>query len=130
MSQLQLLILLALRMEIYPANTTLSLVEADIVEALKARAGYTFDAMIRDQEVFFPAHEEMVACEMVFECEGGRVGLCGPREGTPGGKARPVLEVDLLGGIPGRVRGPEEMFGADDFAFEECGQSRMVIGQA
>lgn len=121
MLQIQLLILLALGMEVNAAHTAVTLIKTNIVKPFEARARDRFHAVIRDQEVFFPAHEEMVACEMVFECEGGRVGLCGPREGTPGGKARPVLEVDLLGGIPGRVRGPEEMFGADDFAFEECG---------
>jgi hypothetical protein len=36
-----------------------------------------------------------------------------------GREAGPVLEVDFGGAVPGGVGGAEEVFGADDFAFEE-----------
>lgn len=41
-----------------------------------------------------------------------------------------MLEVDLFGGAPRRVRGFEEMFWADDFAFEESCKGWVVIGEA
>ena len=40
-------------------------------------------------------------------------------ERSEGGKAGPVLEVDLFAAVPGGMHGAEEVFGADNFAFEE-----------
>ena len=41
-----------------------------------------------------------------------------------------MLQVDFFRGAPGGVGGFEEVFGADDFAFEESREGRMVVGQA
>jgi hypothetical protein len=41
-----------------------------------------------------------------------------------------VLQVDFLGGTPRRVRSLEEVFGPNDFAFEESREGWMVVGQA
>lgn len=48
MLQLQLLILLALCMEVDPAHTACTLIEADVIEALKARSSNRLHAVIWD----------------------------------------------------------------------------------
>lgn len=106
-------------MEVDAFNAARHLVEADVVEALKARSAYCPDAVVWHEEVFFPAHEDVLALLVVLEREGGRFGRFGQR--SPGWEARPMLKVDFFRGAPGGVCGFEEVFGADDFAFEECG---------
>ena len=119
MLQIQLLILLALRMEINPTDTPIPLIKTNIIKPFKTRARNGFHAMVGDEEVFFPAHEDVLALLVVFEREGRRFGRFCQR--TPGWEPRPVLQIDFFRGAPGGVGGFEEVFGADDFAFEECG---------
>ena len=38
-----------------------------------------------------------------------------------------MLQVDFLAAVPGSVGGAEEVFGADDFAFEEGGEGWVVV---
>lgn len=128
MLQLQLLILFALGVEVDPAHTAGALVETDVVEPFKTRTRDGLDPVVRDQEVFFPAHEQMFPLLVVFEREVGGFGRLGKR--SPGGEASPVLQINLFGAAPGRVRGFEEVFRADDLAFEESRQGRVVVGQA
>lgn len=119
MLQIQLLILLTLRMEINPTNTPINLIKTNVVKTLETRTRDRLHAVVRHKEVLFPAHEDMLALLVIFQREGGRFGGFGKR--APGREARPVLEVDFFRGAPGGVCGFEEVFGADDFAFEECG---------
>lgn len=119
MLQIQLLILLTLRMEINPTNTPINLIKTNVIKPLETGARDRLDAVVRHEEVLFPAHEDVLALLVVFQREGGRFGGFGER--APGWEARPVLQVDFFGGAPGGVGGFEEVFGADDFAFEECG---------
>jgi hypothetical protein len=119
MLQIQLLILLTFRMEVNPTNTPINLIETNIIKALETGTRDRFHAVVRHEEVFFPAHEDVLALLVILQCEGGRFGGFGQR--APGREASPVLEVDFLRGAPGGVCGFEEVFGADDFAFEECG---------
>lgn len=119
MLQIQLLILLTLRMEINPTNTSINLIKANVIKTLETRARDRLHAVVRHEEVFFPAHENVFALLVVFERERRRFGGFGQR--APGREACPVLEVDFLRGTPGRVCGFEEVFGADNFAFKECG---------
>lgn len=82
-------------------NTThgpLHLIEADIVEPLEAGADDGTHAMVRDQKVLLPAHEEMFALRKVAICEIGFFGLLGQR--SPGLEARPMLHVGLFVGAP------------------------------
>ena len=106
-------------MKINPTHTPRPLIKTDIIEPLEARAADTLHPMIRHEEILLPAHEEVFAVEVVFEGEGGGVFFRVARQGAEGGEARPVLEVDLLAAVPGGVGGAEEVFRADDFAFEE-----------
>jgi len=117
--QIQLLILLTLRVEINPTDTPINLIKTNVVKPFKAGACDRLDAVVRHEEVFFPAHEDVLALLVVFEREGRRFGRFCQR--TPGWEPRPVLQIDFFRGAPGGVGGFEEVFGADDFAFEECG---------
>ena len=53
-------LLLALGMEIYTLDGARDLVEANIVEALEACAADGSDSVVWHQEVFLPAHEQML----------------------------------------------------------------------
>ena len=128
MLQIQLLILLTLRMEINSTDTPINLIKTNVIEALEAGACDCLDAVVWHEEIFFPAHEDVLALLVVFQCEGWRFG--GFCQRAPGREARPVLQVDFFRGAPGGVSGFEEVFGADYFAFEECGQGWMVVCEA
>ena len=120
MLQIQLLILLALGMEVNPTNTPITLIKTNIIKPFETGARDRLDAVVRHKEVLFPAHEDVLALLVVLERERRRFfGRFG--QGPPGGEARPVLQVDFFRRAPGGVGGFEEVFGADDFAFEEGG---------
>lgn len=48
-------------MEIYAADSTLALIEAYVVKALKARAVNSAYTMVRYQEVFLPPHKYVLS---------------------------------------------------------------------
>lgn len=105
-------------MKVNSTHTAHPLIEANIIKPLKARAADALDTVVRHEEVLLPAHEEVLTVEVVFEGEGRGV-FGGLGERAPGGEAGPVLEVDFLAAVPARIGGAEEMFRADDFAFEK-----------
>jgi hypothetical protein len=74
MLQIQLLILLTLRMEINPTDAPIALVEANVIKSLETGARDRLDAVVRHEEVFFPSHKDVLALLVVFECEGRRFG--------------------------------------------------------
>lgn len=98
MLQIQLLVLLTLCVEIYPTDTTVALVETYVVESLEAGAGDRFHAVVRHEEIFLPAHEDVLTLLIVLEREGRGFGGFG--ETSPGREACPVLEVNFFGGAP------------------------------
>ncbi len=51
--------LLALCVEIDPANSSLNLIEANIVEPFEARTTDCSNSMIGNQEVLLPSHEDV-----------------------------------------------------------------------
>lgn len=59
-------LLFAFGMKIDTLNATSHLVETDVIEPLKASPVDRFYAMIRDQEVFFPAHEKVFLLHPIF----------------------------------------------------------------
>jgi len=67
MLELKLLIFLALRMEVNATDTAGTLVEANVVESFETGSSDRLNAVIRHQEVFFPAHEKMFSLEVIFE---------------------------------------------------------------
>lgn len=66
MLQVQLLVLLALGVEVDPADAAVTLVEANVIEALEAGARNRLDAVVRNQEVLFPAHEDVLTLLIVL----------------------------------------------------------------
>lgn len=115
-------------MEIDPADAPHNLVEADIVEPLEARPHDLPHPMIRHQERLLPAHEDILALHEVLVVEIRLLGCVLKR--APGGEARPVLHVCLVGRAPASVTGLEGVSAADDFAFEVGGQGGVVFRQA
>lgn len=61
MPQLQLLKLLTFSMEVYPADRTTALVEADVVETLEASPCDRLHSMVWNEKILLPSHEEMLA---------------------------------------------------------------------
>lgn len=61
MLQLQLLELFALGVKIDSADFSLDLVETDVVEAFKGGPGDCSDSVVRNQEVLFPPHKDVVS---------------------------------------------------------------------
>lgn len=119
MLQLQLLKLLTLGMEVNPADIAADLIKADIIKAFETRAVDLTHAMVRDQEGFFPAHEDVFSLREVLVVEIGLFGLFAQL--PPCGKPVPVLHVGFVGCAPGGVAGLEGVFGADYFAVEVGG---------
>lgn len=129
MSQLQLLILFTLGMEIDTTDLPIDLIEAYVIEAFKARSTNRLDPVIRHEKVLLPPHKHVFLIRRIAHREGRILpGIFGKR--PPAWKPVPVLKVDFLRGAPGGVGCAEEVFGADDFAFEKCGESGVIVGQA
>lgn len=120
--QFQLLKFLTLGMEINAADRATTLVETDVVKAFETCPRDCFHAMVGNEKVLLPTHEKMLALvEAVHVSRAGRGRFeRGFGERAPGGEACPVLHVDLFGRAPRRMVCAEEVFGADDFAFEKC----------
>lgn len=116
MAELELLEFLALRMEVNPFNDAFDLVEAYVVESLKARPGYARDSVVGHQEVLLPSHKYCVSFSKVLESEVAvpRVSL----HGFPSGESVPVLDVDFVRRTPVCVLSKEGVLGTDDFALE------------
>ena len=103
-------------MKINPAHAPAALVKADVIKPLEARARDRPHAVVGDEEVLLPAHEDVLALREVRDVQ---VALArGLGEGAEGLELGPVLEVDLVGRAPVFVLGEEGVFGADDLAFE------------
>ena len=115
-------------MEIDPINRPRHLVEAYIIKPLETRTTNFPDPMIRHQKLFFPSHKHIFAVRAILVVEVGLLGLF--REGPPGGETGPMLHVFFIASAPVVVAGLECILGADDFAFEECGQGCVFGGEA
>jgi hypothetical protein len=90
--------LLALSMEVNPTNAPTALVEADIIEALEARASDGAHAVVRDEEVLLPAHEDVLALRQVRDVQ---VAFArGLAEGPEGLELGPVLQVYFVRRAP------------------------------
>jgi hypothetical protein len=87
-------ILLTLGMEIYAANSTLALIEADIVEALEARPTNSAYTVIRYEEVFLPPHKNILSL-----CQTLNVEVSLPRlllKRTKGVELGPMLQIYFI----------------------------------
>ena len=77
------------------------LVEADIIEALKASSIDRLDAMVGDEKMLLPPHEDMLSLGPILEAKVGMFGLF--RKRSPRWKSVPMLHVHALVGAPLRV---------------------------
>ncbi len=116
-------------MEVDTADLPAHLVEADVVEALEARAVDRPNSVVRDQEVFLPPHEDVLPLIQVLDhCRPALFRLLEVR--PEGGELVPVVEIDLLAGAPSLVLGDEAVFRANDLALKVCRERGVVVGQA
>lgn len=128
MLELQLLELFALGMEVDSANFALELVEANVVEALKAGTCYGAHPVVGHEEVLLPAHEDVLPLRNVPDVDGTLARLLFQR--AEGRKLLPVVEVNAVCGAPSIVIRDEVVLCADDLALKVRRQRRVVLGQA
>jgi hypothetical protein len=112
-------------MEIDALYATRYLVEADVVEALETRPVDRLHSVIRDEEVLFPAHEEVLFLHPVLRYQLGSRRVFGKR--LVCWKSGPVLSVDLFVRTPLGMLCDERVLAADDLALEVCGETRMIF---
>jgi len=93
--QFQLLVFFALRVEIDTTDCTSDLVEAYVIETLKARARDGAHAMIRHEKVLLPAHEDVLALREILDAK-VLPRLCLLCQGPPGWKSCPMLHVHFI----------------------------------
>ena len=116
-------------MEVDPTDIATDLVKADVVESLKGCTVDLAHSVVRNKEVFLPAHEDVFSLGEVLVVE-MRVILCLSREGAKGWEATPVRHVGVFVSAPVLVVGLEGVFGADNLAFEVGRQGRVVFREA
>lgn len=116
-------------MEIYSIHFTLDLIETDVVEALETGTVDRPNPVVRDKEMFFPSHKNMLALSNVLDGNGGTFPRLF-RERSESRELRPVREVDLVTGAPGVVFRNEAVLCSNDLSFEVCSQCRVVFCKA
>lgn len=115
-------------MEIYTADGSLHLVEADIIESLEASPGNRPHPVVRDEKIFLPPHENMFTLGEIPVAE--IRSLCLLREWSPCWEPSPVVHIGFLRCTPCFVSRLEGMLGPDDFPFEESSQRWMIFRKA
>lgn len=128
MLQLQLLKLFAFGVKIYSANFSLDLVEADVVETFERGPSDGSNAVVRDQEMLFPPHKDVVSLRKVSD---GHWALSSHLLVRPkGAKLGPMAEIDFGIGAPVIMLGKEIILGTDDFSLKVGGECWVVFGQS
>lgn len=122
------IILLTPRMEIYAADSTLALVEADIVKAFKARAVDSAYTVIRYQEMFLPPHKYVLSLCQTLNVQVPLARLL--LERTKSVELGPMLQINLISRTPVFVLREEGIFGANNLAFEIGSESWVVLGKS
>ena len=120
-------LLLALGVKVYALDAARDLVEGDVVEPFEAGSADGLYSVVWNQEVLFPAHEQVLLLHPVF---GDGIWSRRGFGGLVGWEPRPVLPVDLLVRAPLRMLRYEVVLVADDLAFEVGGQAGVVVRQA
>ena len=110
-------------------DSAMNLIEADVIESLKAGTSDLAYTVIWDQELLFPAHKHVFAIAAILVVKISRLlGLLAHR--TPGGEPCPSFHVVFIGGTPVLVARLKGVFWADDLALKACGEGRMFRSQA
>jgi hypothetical protein len=116
-------------MEVNSADAPLALVEADVVEALEAGAIDCPHAVVRDQKVLLPPHENIVLGRQVGHCNMDSLPYyLGIR--TERGELVPVADVCLLSRTPGRVIRDKAVARSNDLALKVRGECWVVFREA
>ena len=119
--------LFAFGVKVDSADVARHLVKADVVEAFEASPRDGSHTVVGHQEVFFPAHEDVLPLGKVLVGEVWLPRQCG--EGSPGVEAVPMLHVDLVIRAPIGMLRLEGVLVADDLALKVRRESRMIIRQ-
>ena len=120
--------LLALGMEVYPADTAGTLVKADIIEPLKACAGNGAYAVVWDKEMLFPAHEDVLALRQVWNVQVALASCLAERSERI--KLGPVLQVHFVRRAPVLMFSEKGVFRANYLAFEVRREGWMVFRES
>lgn len=115
-------------MEIYTTHTALLLVKADVVEAFEASAVDSAHTMVGDEEVFLPAHEDVLALSQVRDHDKSLAYLFRVRPERR--ELAPMVHVDLFRCAPILVFCYKAILAADELALEIRRQGRVVFGKA
>lgn len=115
-------------MKIDPADLPFDLVEADIVEALKACTRDCANPVIGYQEMFLPAHEYVLPFGDVAHRRRAFLDLLSVRVKCT--EPFPMLQICFAICAPAFVVGEKIIFGPDDLAFKICGEGGMVLSEA
>jgi hypothetical protein len=121
-------LLRTVRVEVDSINGSCHLIEADIVETLKARAIDLPNAVIWYQELLLPPHEHVLAVGAILVVEVGL--LCLFCQGPPGRETCPMLHVFFVAGAPVIVTCLKRILRPNDFAFEERCKGRVFGSKA
>jgi hypothetical protein len=121
--------LFAFGVEINSADSAQLLVEANIIEALEARAIDCPNAMVRHEEALFPPHEYIF---LGTKIRNYYIAAFPYRLGVwfEGGKFVPMRHIDLVRCAPIRVISEKSIFRADNLAFEKGRKGRVVFREA
>lgn len=118
---------LALAVEINAIDLPLDLIKTDIVKPLEARATYGSHSVIGDEEMLFPAHEDMLALGNVLYHNCGTP-TCLLGVWSEGRELGPVGQVGLVVGPPALVFCHEAILVPNDLALEVRCKRGMIIG--
>lgn len=107
----------------------MNLIEAYVIETLKAGTGDLAYTMVWHKELFLPAHKHIFTIAAILVMEVRRLfGLL--TDCTPGGKPRPSFYVVFVGGTPVLVARLEGVLRANDLTFKASGEGSMFRRQA
>lgn len=81
-------------MEIYPINTSLYLVEADVIETLETRTVDCAHSVVRNKEVLLPTHENILLLSQVGDMEVALLSLF--LVGSERAELGPMLQIDFV----------------------------------
>lgn len=115
-------------MEIYAADLALELIETDVVEALEASTRNGSNAVVGDQEMLLPTHEDMVFLRRILSRELTILNflLQWPERSELG----PVAQIHLSAGPPVLVLCKEAVFASNNLSLEISRECGVILGQA
>jgi hypothetical protein len=115
-------------MKIYSTDFASQLIEAYVVEPLKTGTSNRLHAVVRDEEMLFPAHKDVFSLEHIRNMHNPSASLL--LEWSESSEFSPVAEVILMCSAPCFVRSEEVVFRTDDLAFKISGEGWVIFCQS